>query len=168
MSKSSASAVRLLAELLELEQQARRRLGSLTVIQKQRRVALSDELRQWALAQQRAPGGGAEKRQSPRAEVRLRVQLIGGPRPVDVETSSISEGGLSLTLRAAPRLGDRIALRLVPPPPDESVEVTTEVAWYDPKNGGAGLKFCDLGEEARALIARLVYAHLLAAKEKQA
>jgi hypothetical protein len=93
--------------------------------------------------------------------VHLRVQLLGGPRPVDLESDSLAVGGLSVQLRFAPRVGDLLSLRLEPPPPDEPVDVVAQVVWYEPMRSRAGLNFHDVSDEARALLERLVFGELV-------
>src|SRR3954469_276168 len=113
-----AQAVRLLAELVELDRHVRAKRQPLTLQQKQRRAQIAQDLHRWALARQRSNWGGAgEQRQSPRANVKLRVQLVGGPRAVELQSDSLAVGGMSLTLPFAARLNDRLHLKLVPPPP---------------------------------------------------
>src|SRR5262245_22218606 len=93
----TGQAVRLLAELVELDRQIRIKRQPLTLAQKQRRAQISQDLHRWALAQQRAGWDGAgEQRRDPRANVRLRVQLVGGPRPIELQSDSLAVGGMSL------------------------------------------------------------------------
>ncbi|HEX6834988.1 MAG TPA: PilZ domain-containing protein, partial [Polyangia bacterium] len=120
--------MRLLAELVELDRQIRIKRQPLTLQQKQRRAQIAQDLHRFALARQRAEfKGPGEQRRDPRANVRLRVQMIGGPRPIELQSDSLAVGGMSLTLTFAPRLGDRLHLRLVPPQPDEPFAVDGEV-----------------------------------------
>jgi hypothetical protein len=97
----------------------------------------------------------------PRAPLHLRVQLIGGPRPLELHTESVGVGGLSLQLTFSPRLGDHLALRLVPPPPDDAVEVEAQVVWFNAAKQRAGVQFRSISEEAHALLERLVFDDLL-------
>jgi hypothetical protein len=152
--------MRMLAELVELDRQLRMRRQPLTLQQKQRRAQIAIDLHRWTLAQQRWAGAGAQRR-DPRANVRLRAQLVGGPRPLELQSDSLAVGGMSLTLTFAPRLGDRLHLRLVPPPPDEPVELEGEVIWFNAARQRAGVHFLDVSEEARALLERLIFADLL-------
>src|SRR5258706_9170887 len=115
-----AQAMRLLAELEELDRQLRYRRVPLSYAQKQRRSLVASELHRWALARQHGPAT-AEQRREPRAQLRLRVQLLGGPRPTELQSDSLGMGGLSVELTWRPVLGDHLALRLVPPPPDTPV-----------------------------------------------
>jgi PilZ domain len=160
MALPSSSPLRLLAELLELDQLARDRRATLTLAQKQRRQIICQELRLWFLARQGAPSGG-EQRRDPRAAMRVRVQLLGGPRPVDLQTESLAVGGLSVTLHFAPRKGDLLALRLVPAEPDPPLALMGEVVWYDPRRTRAGLRFKDPSEEAKEVLERIVFGELV-------
>lgn len=158
----AAQAVRLLAELVELDRQVRLKRRPLTFQQKQRRAQIATDLHRWALARQRAtfPGTG-EQRRDPRANVRLRVQMIGGPRPVELQSDSLAVGGMSLTLSFAPRVGDRLHLRLVPQPPDEALAVEGEVIWFNAARQRVGVQFHGLSDDGRALLERLIYADLV-------
>ena len=160
MAIGSAQAVRLLAELLEMDYVARQRRRSSSLVQKQRRAAIVRELQVWALARQQGPQG-TTLREHPRAAVKLRVELIGGPGPVALESDSLAVGGISVSISFQPKAGDLLPLRLVPTQPEEPVAVTGEVIWYDPFRGRAGLRFLELSEDARALIERLVFADLI-------
>src|SRR5689334_14429958 len=139
MANTPAQALRLLAELLEIDRAVRNRRQPLTLVQKQRRAAIARELHLWALAKQRdmAPPG-SEQRQHPRANVRLRVQLLGGPRPIDLQSDSLAVGGVSVLVSFTPRVGDLLALKLVPLE-DAAFEVMGEVVWFDPVRSRAGL-----------------------------
>jgi hypothetical protein len=161
MATSAGQAVRLLAELLELDRGARNRRVPLTLIQKQRRAAIARELHLWALARQR--GGapqGAEHRQFPRANVRVKVQLLGGPRSVDLHSDSLAVGGVSVAVSFTPRVGDLLGLRIVPLE-DAPFEVMGEVVWFDPVRSRAGLRFQQVGDDAREVLERLVFSDLI-------
>ena len=97
----------------------------------------------------------------PRANVKLRVQLIGGPRPLELHSDSLAVGGMSLQLTFQPRLGDHLALKLVPPPPDDAVEVAGEVIWFNAAKQRVGVQFIELTEEAQSLLERLVFDDLI-------
>jgi hypothetical protein len=157
---NSSGPLKLFAELLELDRTSRDRRVSLSLAQKQRRQVIAGDLRVWAVESQRLPGG-AEQRAHPRAAVRLRVQLLGGPRPIELSTDSLAVGGLSATISWTPRCGDLVALRLSPPEPEEPIDVMAEVVWYDARRSRAGMRFSDLDEEGRALIEHLVFGELL-------
>jgi len=161
MATNPAQAVRLLAELLELDRTVRGRRQPLSLVQKQRRAAIARELHMWALAKQRgnAPPG-AEQRMHPRANVRLKVQLLGGPRSVDLQSDSLAVGGVSVSVSFTPRVGDLLGLRLVPLE-DAAFELMGEVVWFDPVRSRAGLRFHDLTDEARAVLERLVFSDLI-------
>jgi hypothetical protein len=159
MASPSGTPLQLLAELLELDQVSRDRRTSVTLSQRQRRQVICTELKQWALARQQT--SGTEHRRDPRAPVRIRVQLLGGPRPVDLRSESLAVGGLSATVSFTPRNGQLLALRLLPPAPEQPFELMGEVAWYDARRSRVGVRFKDLGEEQRALVERLVFAELL-------
>src|SRR4051794_41987028 len=91
-----AQAVRLLAELVELDRQIRIKRQPLSLQQKQRRAQIAQDLHRFALARQRADWKGAgEQRRDPRANVRLRVQLIGGPRADQPQSEPPPPGGPS-------------------------------------------------------------------------
>lgn len=155
-------AVRLLAELVEIDRQIRVKRQPLTLQQKQRRAAIAQDLHRWALARQRAGWTGTgDQRRDPRANLRLRVQLVGGPRPVELQSDSLAVGGMSLTLPFAARLGDRLHLKLVPPPPDDAFAVEGEIIWFNAARQRAGVQFHGLDDEARALLERLIYADLI-------
>lgn len=156
----STKAVRLLSELLEFDQLVRTRRQPLTLLQKQRRQAIASELHRWALERQRSEGQGAEHRRDPRAEVRLRVQMLGGPRPVDLEADSIAIGGVRVHVGFQPRVGDVLALRMTPLE-EPAVELMARVVWYDPVRSKAGLAFMSLSDSARAFIERVVYSDLV-------
>src|SRR5258706_7917481 len=131
MGNPSGTPLQLLAELLELDQVSRDRRASLTLSQRQRRQVVCTELRQWALARQQSPG--LEHRRDPRAPVRIRVQLLGGPRPVDLRSESLAGGGFSPTGSFTPRNGDPLAPRLIPPQPGPPFGLMGEGGWYDPR-----------------------------------
>jgi hypothetical protein len=135
----------------------------MTLQQKQRRAQIALELHRWALARQQAQWPGQPQRKSARARLALRVQLIGGPRPLELQSESLAVGGMSLQLNFQPRLGDHLALRLVPPPPDEPFEVAGEVVWFNAAKQRAGVQFQELSEEGRALLERLVFDDLIGA-----
>lgn len=156
----STKAVRLLAELLEFDQIVRARRQPLTLVQKQRRQAIATELHRWALDRQRTSVKGAEHRRDPRAEVRLRIQMLGGPRPVDLDADSLAIGGVRCNVGFQPRVGDVLALRMVPLE-EPAVEVMARVVWYDPVRSKAGLAFMGLSDSARAFVERLVYSDLI-------
>ncbi|MDB4965291.1 MAG: hypothetical protein JWN44_980 [Myxococcales bacterium] len=157
-----AQAVRLLAELVELDRQIRTKRQPLSLQQKQRRAQIAQDLHRWALARQRSSWGGpGEQRRAPRANVRLRVQLAGGPRPVELQSDSLAVGGMSLTLTFATRLGDRLHLRLVPPPPDEPLAVEGEIIWFNAARQRVGVMFHGLDEAGKELLERLIFADLV-------
>ena len=157
-----AQAVRLLAELVELDRQIRTKRQPLTLQQKHRRAQIAQDLHRFALARQRADWKGAgEQRRDPRANVRLRVHLIGGPRPIELQSDSLAVGGMSLTLNFAPRLGDRLHLRLVPPAPDEPFAAEGEVVWFNAARQRVGVQFIGLDEAQRQLLERLIFADLV-------
>lgn len=157
-----AQAVRLLAELVELDRQIRFKRQPLTLQQKQRRAQIAQDLHRFALARQRSNWGGeGEQRRDPRANLRLRVQLVGGPRPIELQSDSLAVGGMSLTLTFAPRLGDRLHLQLVPPPPDEPLPVEGEVIWFNAARQRVGVQFHGLDEAGRELLERLIFADLV-------
>lgn len=158
---SAAKAVRLLAELVELDRGVRSRKQSMTLPQKQRRAAIVRELHLFALARQRglAPSG-SEHRQHPRAQVSLRVQLSGGPHPVELKSESVAVGGVCVVVKFAPRVGDLFALKLIPLE-DAPFEVMGEVVWFDPVRSRAGVRFKELSEEGRGVIERLVLSDLV-------
>jgi PilZ domain len=157
-----AQAVRLLAELVELDRQIRHKRQPLTLQQKQRRAQIAQDLHRFALARQREVwAGSGEQRRDPRANVKLRVQLIGGPRSIELQSDSLAVGGMSLTLSFAPRLGDRLHLRLVPPQPDEPFAVEGEVVWFNAARQRVGVQFHGLDELQRELLERLIFADLV-------
>jgi hypothetical protein len=157
-----AQAMRLLAELVELDRQIRTKRQPLTLQQKQRRAQIAQDLHRFALMRQRAGySGGGEQRRDPRANLRLRVQLIGGPRPIELQSDSLAVGGMSLTLTFAPRLGDRLHLRLVPPAPDDPFAVEGEVVWFNAARQRVGVQFHGLDEAQRELLERLIFADLV-------
>jgi hypothetical protein len=160
MALPSLSPLKLLAELLELDQVSRERRSSWSLAQRQRRQVICTELRAWALARQVAPEG-AEQRRDPRVPVHIRVQLLGGPRPVELQSESLAVGGLSATLHFAPRRGDLLALRLIPPSPEGALELMGEVVWYDPRKARAGLRFKDPSDEAKSVLERIVFGELV-------
>lgn len=159
----SAKAVRLLSELLEFDQIVRARRQPLTLVQKQRRQAIATELHRWALERQRATTPGSEARRDPRADVRLRIQMLGGPRPIDLDADSLAVGGLRCAVNFQPRVGDVLALRMVPLE-EPATEVMARVVWYDPVRSKAGLSFMGLSDLARAFVERVVYSGLVKGK----
>src|SRR5689334_10809711 len=101
---SAAQAVRLLAELVELDRQMRARRQPLTLQQKQRRAQIAQDLHRWTLLRQRSTWTGTgEQRRDPRANLQLRVKLVGGPHDTELQSDSLAVGGMSLTLPFAPR-----------------------------------------------------------------
>jgi hypothetical protein len=161
MTINAAQAVRMLAELLEIDRATRMRRTPPSLPQKQRRAALARDLARWALAKQRgAAPPGAELRQHPRANVRVKVQLSSGPRPIDLSSDSLGVGGVSVLMSFAPRVGDMFRLRIVPLE-DAPIEVTGEVVWFEPVRSRAGLRFHDLSEEGQEGLERLVFSDLL-------
>jgi hypothetical protein len=159
MPLDAARALRLLAELRDIDHGARSR-KAITLQEKQRRLAIARELNQFTLDQQRA-GSGPNLRQHPRAQVRLMVELLGGPRAIELETDSLAVGGVSCVVSFGPRVGDLLSLRLTPPAPDEPFEVMAEVVWFHPVRSRAGLAFHDLPDDARAVVERLIYSDLV-------
>jgi hypothetical protein len=89
--------------------------------------------------------------------------MLGGPRPVELESDSLAVGGIRVVVNFAPRVGDVLALRLLPleEPP---VDAMAKVVWFDPVRSKAGLSFIDLHDETRAMVERLVYADLIRAQ----
>jgi PilZ domain len=160
MALPSSSPLKLLAELLELDQVSRERRAAWPLAQRQRRQVICQDLRSWALARQAAPEG-SEQRRDPRAAVHIRVQLLGGPRPIELRSESLAVGGLSATLHFAPRKGDLMALRLIPPEPEAPLELMGEVVWYDARKARAGLRFKDPSDEAKSVLERLVFGELV-------
>ena len=156
----STKVVRMLSELLEFDQLVRTRRQPLTLLQKQRRQAISSELHRWALDRQRSTGSGAELRRDPRADIRLRVQMLGGPRPVDLEADSIAVGGVRVHVGFQPRIGDLLALRMVPLE-EPAIEVMGRVVWYDPVRSKAGIAFMSLSDSARAFVERVVFSGII-------
>jgi hypothetical protein len=157
-----AQAMRLLAELVELDRQIRTKRQPLSLQQKQRRAQIAQDLHRFALLRQREVySGGGEQRRDPRANVKLRVQLVGGPRAVELQSDSLAVGGMSLTLSFAPRLGDRLHLRLIPPQPEEPFAVEGEVVWFNAARQRVGVQFHGLDEAQRELLERLVFADLV-------
>jgi hypothetical protein len=161
MAISAGQAVRLLAELLDLDRSVRQRRQPLSLVQKQRRAAIARDLHLWALAKQRnAAPSGADQRQHPRANIRVKVQLLGGPRIVDLHSDSLAVGGVSVTVKFTPRVGDMLGLRLVPLE-DAPFEVMGEVVWFDPVRSRAGLRFHNLPDEARDVLERIIFSDLV-------
>ena len=101
--------------------------------------------------------GGGEQRRDPRANVKLRVQLIGGPRPSSCSRTR-SPSADEPDAQFAPRLGDRLHLRLVPPQPDEPFAVDGEVVWFNAARQRVGVQFLGLDEAQRQLLERLIFA----------
>jgi hypothetical protein len=151
-------ALKLLAELRDIDLGARAR-RAITLAEKQRRIAIARELHQIALAGQK-PQDGSENRRDPRARVKLRVLVVGGPRPIELQTENVAVGGVSVGLPFTPRVGDLLALRLIPPEPDEPFEAMGEVVWFHPVRQKAGLRFHDLGDGGRGVIERMIYGSL--------
>jgi hypothetical protein len=162
---TTLQAVRLLAELVELDRQMRKRRAPLTFAQKQRRAQIAQDLHRWALSRQRWGGSGAQRRDPRAANVRVRVEMVGGPRPLELKSDSLAVGGMSLDLPFEPRLGDRLHLRLVPPAGDEPFEVEAEVMWVNLAKHRAGVQFIGLSEEAHDTLERLIFADLVGGGE---
>jgi hypothetical protein len=161
MAISSTQAVRLLAELLEIDRAVRGRRQPLSLMHKHRRAAIVRELHLWALARQRGSAPpGAEHRQHPRAAVRLKVLLLGGPHPVELQSDSLAVGGVSVHVSFTPRVGDLLGLKLVPLE-EAAFEVMGEVVWFDPVRARAGLRFHRITEEGLAVLERLVFSDLV-------
>ena len=68
---------------------------------------------------------------------------------------------MSLTLTFAARLGDRLHLKLVPPPPEESIAVEGEIIWFNAARQRVGVMFHGLDEAGRELLERLIFADLV-------
>jgi hypothetical protein len=162
---TTLQAVRLLAELVELDRQMRKRRQPLTFAQKQRRAQIAHDLHRWALSRQRWVGSGAQRRDPRAANVRVRVEMIGGPRPLELRSDSLAVGGMSLDLPFEPRLGDRLHLRLVPPAGDEPFAVEAEVVWINAARHRAGVQFHGLSEESRELLERIIFEDLVGGGE---
>jgi hypothetical protein len=161
MAITATQAVRLLAELLEMDRSVRNRRQPLSLVQKQRRAAIARDLHLFALAKQRGQApAGAEQRQHPRANVRVKVQLLGGPHKVDLHSDSLAVGGVSVSVKFTPRVGDMVGLRLVPLE-DPPIEVMGEVVWFDPVRSRAGLRFQNLSDEGRAVLERIIFTDLV-------
>jgi hypothetical protein len=156
-----SKALKLLAELQEFESMLRKRRQPLSLAQKQRRSAIAADLHRWALERQRQRlSPQAENRQHARADVRMRVQMLGGPRPIDLESDSLAVGGLRVLVNFAPRVGDVLALKILPLEAP-SIEAMARVVWYDPRRGKAGLSFVDLDADSRAHLEQLIFSDLL-------
>jgi hypothetical protein len=161
MSITAAQAVRLLAELLDMDRGVRTRRQPMSLVQKQRRAVIARDLHSFALAKQRGTApSGADQRQHPRASVRVKVQLLGGPHKIDLHSDSLAVGGVSVTVKFTPRVGDMIGLRLVPLE-DPPIEVMGEVVWFDPVRSRAGMRFHDLSDDGRAVLERIVFTDIL-------
>lgn len=151
----------MLAELLELDRSIRHRRQPMSLVQKQRRAAIVRDLHMWALAKQRgAAPQGSELRQFPRANVRVRLQLLGGPRPIDLHSDSLAVGGASVVVSFSPRVSDLLGLRIVPLE-DAPFEVMGEVVWFDPVRMRAGLRFQSLSDDGREVLERLIFSDLV-------
>jgi hypothetical protein len=107
---------------------------------------------------------GAELRAHPRASVRLKVQLLGGPRSVDLHSDSLAVGGVSVTVNFTPRVNDMLALKLVPLE-EAPFEVMGEVVWFDPVRSRAGLRFHGLTDDGREILERLVFSDIVKTSE---
>ena len=151
--------MRLLKELLEIDDAVRRRRVALTFVQKQRRITIANDLGRWAMASRRAPKG-SELRQHPRTEMRVRLELLGGPQPIGLETDTLGLGGASVLVTFPVRRGDVWRMRLNAPG-EEGAEVSAEVVWVDVPRAKAGLRFLDQTDELRALVERLVFSDLI-------
>ncbi|SRR5258706_9022423 len=153
----STRALKLLAELRDIDTAARSK-KAITLAEKQRRLAIARELGQVALDDQRPAAG--EKRRDPRATVRLRVEVVSGPRAIELETDTLAVGGVSVQVPFTPRVGDLLALRIVPAAPDEPFEVMAQVVWFHPVRQKAGLQFHELSDAGRAILERVIYSDL--------
>jgi hypothetical protein len=160
MAITAAQALRYLAELLEIDSSVRMRRQPPTLVQKQRRAAIARDLHLWALDRQRGLAPGAEQRQYPRANLRVKVQLLGGPRSVDLQSESLAVGGVSVTVKFSPRVGDMLGLRIVPLE-ETPFEVMGEVVWFDPIRSRAGIRFHKLTDESREILERLVFQEIV-------
>lgn len=149
----------LLRELLEIDETVRRRRVALTFVQKQRRMTIASELGRWAMASRPSPKG-AELRQHPRAEMKVRLELLGGPKPITLETDTLGLGGAGVAVSFPVRRGDLWRMRLCPPG-EEPVELGAEVVWVDVPRARAGLRFVQQTDELRALVERLVFSELI-------
>ena len=155
--------MQLLKELLEIDEAVRRRRVALTFVQKQRRMTIASELGRWAMATRPAPKGH-ELRQHPRADMRVRLELLGGPAPIALETDTLGLGGAGVAVSFPVRRGDIWRMRLCPPDgPDgvDPVELSAEIVWVDVPRARAGLRFVEQTDELRALVERLVFSELI-------
>jgi hypothetical protein len=168
MSLSVARAMQLLHELVEIDSSRRGRRQPLSMEQKFRRRDICRQLNHWALERQRLAGGGAERREHARAPgpMQLGVDLLRASERIGAELDSLAVGGVSLIVAVPVKVGETLTLRLVPEPPDQQVELEGDVVWFDAGRSRAGLRFGKMGEEAQALLERLVFGGLLAAKQK--
>ena len=157
---SAIKAMQLLKELLEIDEGVRRRKVALTFVQKQRRMTIASELARWAMASRPAPKGH-ELRQHPRADMKVRLELLGGPQSVSLETDTLGLGGAGVAVRFPARRGDVWRMRLWPPEGDDPVELQAEVVWVDVPRARCGLRFLEQTDELRAVIERLVFSELI-------
>ena len=105
---------------------------------------------------------GAEQRRDPRAAVHICACSSSVGRVLSSCSRSRWRWAASRRrLHFAPRKGDLLALRLVPPPPEVALELMGEVVWYDPRKARAGLRFKDPSDEAKSVLERIVFGELV-------
>ena len=94
---------------------------------------------------------GEDRRQHDRSRLIVDVHFDGSDSTGVASTKDISAGGLYMSTRTEIPVGSRLALRI--PIGNEHVVVKGEVVYSHPGEG-VGVKFQDLSEEARALMAK--------------
>lgn len=102
-----------------------------------------------------------ERREHPRAEVPITVDVRIGDEILACFAADLSEGGVRLADLHDVDAGAHVAL-LIQMEGDETIEVGGEVKWTSDAPGGTicGIEFVDLAEEAKSKIRALVEAKL--------
>ncbi|RLB59308.1 MAG: hypothetical protein DRI34_02255 [Deltaproteobacteria bacterium] len=94
-------------------------------------------------------------RRQPRYRVAMRVTYRTATDFVVDYTRNISGGGVFVSSKRPPRLGEKVLLRLYPPGQDEPIDLAGQVAWRRPGEG-FGLRFSPFSAQARQHLEKVV------------
>ena len=103
-----------------------------------------------------------ERREFPRAEVPVTVDVRVGEEILACFAADLSEGGVRLSDLHDVNAGDHVALLIQIDDEGETIEVGGEVKWTSDAPAGTicGIEFVNLADEAKARIRKLVEAKL--------
>lgn len=94
-------------------------------------------------------------RREPRFRVAMRVTYRTATDFVVDYTRNISAGGVYVSSKRPPQLGEAVLLRLYPPGQDEPIDLSGQVAWRRPGEG-FGLRFSPASTQSRRRLEQVV------------